>query len=1115
MHEQQIKQIKKTEEVKKNDAELAYYIEDVENTENIKPQTQQITAEKFIELACDPLQNVSISACAGSGKTWLLASRILRLLLIDVQPEKILALTFTKKAAFEMQERVLLWLADWQHLNDEKLTQELKMRGISATEITESLLNKARGLYHNFITQKNSLNMCTFDVWFKKLLDDLPCGLILTQGDDLLDQSSEYFSSFLKKLAAELQNLNINNKNIDLNLINFKKHLQNIKDIFDIDYSELKLNDFIKYFNMRDVQIKNVQNIKNSENPENLKNSEIFFLNKDEFNILKQGMQAALLPYKKTAKYEKCWQKLEDAKHPRDIYQAILTSTKTILKLDKAEGFTGDAYKLKELYEKAFSKALETCLAYILYFYQHEKLNDNLYDFGDILHQLLFVLDLALNNKNNYKNINIKNYFKTQDFAHILLDEFQDTNPSQWAVIKNYLQIRCEDSGKPPILFIVGDNKQAIYRFRGGDVRVMQAPFQLDQSIYKWCRLSTQNTRRCPQKLIADMNAALAPENTGGKYPIFVAHTSSHADLGEAYVLPAAQSPEEEFKNLATHLLHLKKQNPELNWQDFLIISKSRSNWPLLQKALMQAGVPYFINQKGGLLQSAPVCDVLALIHLALNKNINNYNYNNNEIAYYTEIIENSPLNSFYQSDVFEKIASDIRPLNAHDFLNLLYLKSNIFELYPHPIDTFYLQQILSIALDYCQKAHYSSFAFLHDLEKQQYSSFASETPTALLPSMNAVQINTIHGVKGLEAKWVILIETQKSFVSKLTMVCDWPIEAAYPKKIFIGHKAAYEDFARSDLDEEITQQTQAYYNLLYVAMTRAKHGFIATATIKSKITEHSWYDLLSKKLEIFEKDINDIEDNINIIENNLEENSEKNLKVLSYDFNFPDYKYYKDDKDDKNNINNLESNENNEDNLNIINIDDNFNNQLYGKLCHAILQILGANPLNNFSNFINFNNININLNLNLNQKLFGILKNHAIIRQILNNNVYEDIFKQAITTVLNLLQQTHLNIYFNPKHYQQAFCEYNIFDQKTQKNFRIDRLLKVNQKHYIIIDYKFSNLEKNNNNEQYNYQAQLNNYKNILHDMLAPIINNEADEKDIKLHIETILIAYDGRIIF
>ena len=69
-----------------------------------------MSSASLIFRALDPARSVVVEACAGSGKTWLLASRIVRLLLLGIAPGEILAITFTRKAAREIEERVVGWL---------------------------------------------------------------------------------------------------------------------------------------------------------------------------------------------------------------------------------------------------------------------------------------------------------------------------------------------------------------------------------------------------------------------------------------------------------------------------------------------------------------------------------------------------------------------------------------------------------------------------------------------------------------------------------------------------------------------------------------------------------------------------------------------------------------------------------------------------------------------------------------------------------------------------------------------------------------------------------------------------------------------------------------------
>ena len=93
---------------------------------------QSVSADAFYAIACDPRRSVAVEACAGAGKTWMLVSRIVRALLDGaalqeqadgslreaVRAHEILAITFTRKAAGEMRERLDDWLKEFTHADD-------------------------------------------------------------------------------------------------------------------------------------------------------------------------------------------------------------------------------------------------------------------------------------------------------------------------------------------------------------------------------------------------------------------------------------------------------------------------------------------------------------------------------------------------------------------------------------------------------------------------------------------------------------------------------------------------------------------------------------------------------------------------------------------------------------------------------------------------------------------------------------------------------------------------------------------------------------------------------------------------------------------------------------
>src|SRR3989338_2202802 len=100
-------------------------------------------------IALDPKRSIIVEACAGSGKTWLLVSRIVRLLLDGAQPSRVLAIPFTRRGAQEMQARLQLWLRDLAMGDDTAVRQFFAERGVE--NLTDAQLQRARSLYSNVL----------------------------------------------------------------------------------------------------------------------------------------------------------------------------------------------------------------------------------------------------------------------------------------------------------------------------------------------------------------------------------------------------------------------------------------------------------------------------------------------------------------------------------------------------------------------------------------------------------------------------------------------------------------------------------------------------------------------------------------------------------------------------------------------------------------------------------------------------------------------------------------------------------------------------------------------------------------------------------------------------
>ena len=126
-------------------------------------------ADSFTHRALDPARSVVVEACAGSGKTWLLVSRMLRILLDGARPGDILAITYTRKAAREIEARLRLWLRELARADDADACAFLVERGVDVNA-APSLLPRARRLFETVEQASPGVTITTFHGWFGRIL---------------------------------------------------------------------------------------------------------------------------------------------------------------------------------------------------------------------------------------------------------------------------------------------------------------------------------------------------------------------------------------------------------------------------------------------------------------------------------------------------------------------------------------------------------------------------------------------------------------------------------------------------------------------------------------------------------------------------------------------------------------------------------------------------------------------------------------------------------------------------------------------------------------------------------------------------------------------------------
>ncbi len=240
---------------------------------------------------------------------------------------------------------------------------------------------------------------------------------------------------------------------------------------------------------------------------------------------------------------------------------------------------------------------------------------------------------------------------------HLLIDEFQDTNPLQWQALRAWLSGYAGAGGSAPSVFIVGDPKQSIYRFRRAEPQVFRAAQAFVREGLDGDLLSCDHTRRNATGVIAAVNAAMTEALALDGYEGFRAHTTDSAQAGRVCRLPpieraqrssaasgmdddagepaqgwrdsltaARELPEETLRTLearqAAHWIagqltaaQRADGGPAVPQPpDVMVLSRRRSALLPLQDALRKLGIAAQIGEKTDLIDCCEVQDVVALL---------------------------------------------------------------------------------------------------------------------------------------------------------------------------------------------------------------------------------------------------------------------------------------------------------------------------------------------------------------------------------------------------------------------------------------------------------------------------------------------------------------------
>ena len=435
--------------------------------------------------ASDPAVSAWVSANAGSGKTHVLAQRVIRLLLDGVDPAKILCITFTKAAAALMANRVFGTLATWTTLDDAALDRAMREMGAKSASAQQRAL--ARQLFARTLETPGGLKVRTIHAFCTSLLHQFPFEANVAARFSVLDEPAERQLLEQLVLGVLLEAAGKPNEALGRALATAITTAadQTFKDVVNEAIGERDLiAAWIADAGSVDAAIVQLSHALGLDPDDKREEIEAAFfaeslitdsewpavaaaLAEGSKNDAEQGERFAALATARSVDDYLCIFCTGDLTPRKNIVtKAIQTKHPSLFRrlLAEQERVCALLERRRAIICRDRSAALLTIAAEVIKRYQNEKDRRGLLDYDDLIDKTLKMLQTA-------GNATWVHYKLDLGIDHVLIDEAQDTSPKQWAVIESLSAEFFAGHGarglRKRTIFAVGDEKQSIFSFQG------------------------------------------------------------------------------------------------------------------------------------------------------------------------------------------------------------------------------------------------------------------------------------------------------------------------------------------------------------------------------------------------------------------------------------------------------------------------------------------------------------------------------------------------------------------------------------------------------------------------------------------------------------------------
>jgi len=794
-----------------------------------------------------------IRASAGSGKTHQLTSRFIGLLVAGEDPSGILAVTFTRLAAGEIMERVLIRML--QAIGNKESLEQLQ-QSLESVGFSRPTSDEVGAALRRLLEKLHLCTVSTLDAFFARIATahTFECGL--TPGWTILDNTQ-----LDAVQTGAIQNLLSNGTDADARILMHRLNRGKSSSQVADQLQEIVSFGHAKYLEFpRDAW----------HNPEPIPAPP-----QADLDQARQLLQSVECPKTKTGTDHKNWRKaldglsywFEDPQRfdPLDLFESGIGKA-VLAGQDRFHGvpISGDLFTVME-YVQAVARAQISRIIRT----QNEATGELLsrFDhfrslglrarggvaFQDIPQVLVIAGVLASANTILYR--------LDATTRHLLLDEFQDTSYLQFAAIRPLVEEIASDSAGGRSIFCVGDPKQAIYGWRGGRAEVLDHLEQYllpgsDQTLEASYRSSPEileavnsvfGTLPSADWLVADRDAVSSwCENFHDHFTA----TGGPGDTPGHVVLKVAQHHEDRTREAAPYIDAIEEVErvrgiaPEAT---IAVLVRKNQNIARLVAALRERGID--ASEEGGnpLVDSPAVGRIVALLELVEHPGDATMRLAvaSSPLPDIAAKIGGFPAADWLQREVAVEVAETLRNRIHQQGISdaIAGLVSELAQSCG-PEDRTRLQQMMEQIR-------------IHDARGSRLENLIQHLRQHRLasPTGSTVQVMTVHQAKGLGRDVVILPELAAGWFKVLpkllerSQVDDTTDSKLISRYVAEAHRTLL-GCPYPEMHREVRRsQLQESLSVLYVAMTRARHSLTMIIPSEKKLTEASSAHLLWKTL--------------------------------------------------------------------------------------------------------------------------------------------------------------------------------------------------------------------------------------------------------------------------